>query len=88
MDIFACGFKTGKTRVFDIKECKVGPDDFKMFDEAVVKIKYSPKVDILVTVCENGSVAIHNVTRQHQPTKKMALEFPPKYVHVAFSPTV
>jgi WD40 repeat protein len=64
LDIFSCGFKTGKMRVFDINKTCVA-DEFKMFDRPLTKIKYSPKEDILVTVCEDGAVAIHNVTRQH-----------------------
>jgi hypothetical protein len=46
---------------------------------------YAPTGDILVTVAEDGAVAIHNARRQHLPVKMMHLEFAPEFVHVAFS---
>jgi hypothetical protein len=49
---------------------------------------YSPSGELLVTVCQNGSVALHNASRQHLPVKLMALEFAPQYTHVAFSAIV
>jgi WD40 repeat protein len=38
-----------------------------------------------VTCCSDGSIAIHNPKRQHLPIKMLHLEFPPEFVHVAFS---
>lgn len=72
-------------RVFDIEKLLFA-DEFTQFNKPVRKIAYSPNGDILVTCCEDGSVALHNARRQHLPTKMMHLEFPPKYVHIAFSP--
>lgn len=72
-------------RVFDIEKTCLA-DEFTQFNKPVKKISYSPNGDILVTCCEDGSVALHNARRQHLPTKMMHLEFVPKYIHVAFSP--
>jgi hypothetical protein len=50
-----------------------------------VKLAYSPYGDLLVTCCKDGGIAIHNAKRQHLPTKMLHLEFPPEFVHVAFT---
>ena len=85
LPIFACGFKSGAMRVFDIEKTCVAIC-FTQFDKKSIQaIAYSPCGDLLVTCCENGSVALHNAKRQHLPTKMMHLEFPPQFVHVAFS---
>jgi hypothetical protein len=49
---------------------------------------YSPSGELLVTVCKNGSIALHNAARDHLPIKIMGLEFPPEYLHVCFSNTI
>lgn len=74
-------------RVFDIEKTCLA-DEFTQFNKPVRKIAYSPNGDILVTVCEDGSVALHSPRRQHLPTKMMHLEFAPKHIHVAFSPII
>jgi hypothetical protein len=62
-------------------------EEFLQFnDRPLQALAYSPSGDLLVTCCIDGSVALHDARRQHLPTKMMALEFPPKYVHTAFSP--
>ena len=71
-------------RVFDIEKTCVC-DNFKQFEKPIKAIAYSPMGDLLVTCCEDGSVALHNANRQHLPTKIMNLEFQPEFVHVAFS---
>jgi len=71
-------------RVFDIEKTCVA-DEFTQFNKPIKKICYSRNGEILVTCCEDGSVSIHNARRQHLPTKMMHLEFPPQFVHVAFS---
>jgi hypothetical protein len=71
-------------RVFDIEKTCVA-DEFTQFNKPIRKICYSRSGEILVTCCEDGSVSIHNARRQHLPTKMMHLEFPPQFVHVAFS---
>jgi WD40 repeat protein len=72
-------------RVFDIEKTCLA-DEFTQFNKPLRKIAYSPTGDLLVTCSDDGSVALHNASRQHLPTKMMHLEFPPKFVHVAFSP--
>jgi WD40 repeat protein len=74
-------------RVFNIDELKL-QREFTDFEPTnpIEKIKYSPNADILVACAKDGSVAIHNVQKQHQPTKMMSLQFKPPHVHVAFSP--
>ena len=84
LPLFSCGFESGVLRVFDIEKTCVC-DEFVQFNKPLTKLAYSPKADLLVTCCEDGSVAVHNAARQHLPTKMMHLEFPPKYVHVAFT---
>ena len=84
LPIFSCGFQSGHMRVFDIeKTCAC--DNFTQFNKPIRAIAYSPNGDLLVTCCEDGSVALHNARRQHLPTKVMNLEFAPEFVHVAFS---
>jgi WD40 repeat protein len=83
--IFSCGFQSGTMRVFNMEQ-KCQLDEFTQFNKPVKKLCYSPNGDILVTCSEDGSVALHSATRQHLPTKMMHLEFPPKFVHIAFSP--
>ena len=38
-------------------------DNFTQFDKPIRSIAYSPNGDLLVTCCENGSVALHNACR-------------------------
>ena len=71
-------------RVFDIERTCVA-DEFSQFNNPLQKLAYSPTGDLLVTCCADGGVAIHNPKRQHMPIKMMHLEFPPQYVHVAFT---
>jgi WD40 repeat protein len=66
LPIFSCGFESGTMRVFDIeKNCL--SDEFTQFNKPLRKLKYSPGGDLLVAVCEDGSVALHSVRRQHLP---------------------
>lgn len=84
LPIFSCGFQSGTMRVFDIEKTCVC-DNFTQFNKPIKAIAYSPTGDLLVTCCEDGSVALHNARRQHLPTKVLNLEFAPEFVHVAFS---
>ena len=49
-------------RVIDIEKLLFA-DEFTQFNKPVRKIAYSPNGDILVTCCEDGSVALHNARR-------------------------
>jgi hypothetical protein len=71
-------------RIFDIEKTSVA-EDYTQFKEPVKKMAYAPTGDLLVTVAEDGAVALHNARRQHLPVKMMHLEFAPEFVHVAFS---
>ena len=62
LPIFSCGFASGTMRVFDIEKTCVC-DNFTQFDKPIKAIAYSPNGDLLVTCCENGSVALHNARR-------------------------
>ena len=74
-------------RVFDIEKTCVC-DNFTQFSKPIRAIAYSPNGDLLVTCCEDGSIALHNARRQHLPTKILNLEFKPEFVHVAFSQAI
>ena len=84
LPLFSCGFESGVMRVFDIEKTCVS-DEFTQFNKPLTKLSYSPLGDLLVTCCADGSIAIHNPKRQHLPVKMLHLEFPPEFVHVAFS---
>ena len=86
-NIFAAGFEGGETRILDVESASV-INNFQQFNEPVVKMAYSPSGELLVTVCKNGSIALHNARRGHLPIKIMGLEFPPEYLHVSFSNTI
>ena len=73
LPIFSCGFQSGTMRVFDIEKTCVC-DNFTQFSKPIRAIAYSPTGDLLVTCCEDGSVALHNARRQHLPTKILNLE--------------
>ena len=62
LPIFSCGFQSGTMRVFDIEKTCVA-DEFTQFNKPIRKIAYSPSGDLLVTCCENGSIALHNALR-------------------------
>jgi hypothetical protein len=49
-------------RVFDIEKTCVA-DEFVQFNKPIRKLAYSKNGEILVTCCEDGSVAIHNARR-------------------------
>jgi len=87
LPLFSCGFATGTMRVFDIEKTCVA-SDFTQFTKPIKALAYSPTGELLVTCCEDGSFAVHNARRQHLPTKMVNLEFPPQFVHVAFSPVI
>jgi WD40 repeat protein len=63
-------------RVFDIEKTCVA-DEFTQFNKPIKALSYSPKGDLLVTCCEDGSIALHNAFRQHLPIKMFHLEFAP-----------
>lgn len=84
LPLFSCGFESGVMRVFDIERTCVA-DEFCQFNKPLMKLAYSPYGDLLVSCCVDGGVAIHNPKRQHLPIKMMHLEFPPEFVHVAFT---
>ena len=71
-------------RVFDIERTCVA-DEFAQFNKPLTKIAYGPHGDLLVSCCVDGGVALHNPRRQHLPIKMLHVEFPPEFVHVAFS---
>jgi WD40 repeat protein len=85
--IFSCGFASGTMRVFDIEKTCVA-DNFTQFNKPIKSLAYSPNGDLLVTCCVDGGIALHNANHQHLPTKMMNLQFPPEFVHVAFSPKI
>jgi hypothetical protein len=71
-------------RVFDIERTCVA-DEFAQFNKPLTKIAYGPNGDLLVSCCVDGGVALHNPRRQHLPIKMLHVEFPPEFVHVAFT---
>ena len=85
LPLFSCGFQTGTMRVFDIEKTCVC-DNFTQFERPIRAIAYSPGGDLLITCCEDGSIALHDARRQHLPTKVLNLQLEPEFVHVAFSP--
>jgi len=74
-------------RIFDIEKTCLA-DEFTQFNQALKKLRYSPCGSLLVAVCENGSVSLHDCRRQHLPSKMMHLEQAPEFVHVAFTPII
>jgi len=74
-------------RVFDIEKTCVA-ESFTQFNKPIRAIAYAPTGDLLVTCCEDGSVALHNARRQHLPTKMMHLDNAPPFVHISFSPVI
>ena len=84
LPLFSCGFESGAMRVFDIERTCVA-DEFAQFNKPLSKIAYGPHGDLLVSCCVDGGVALHNPRRQHLPIKMLHVEFPPEFVHVAFS---
>jgi|DEB0MinimDraft_12_1074336.scaffolds.fasta_scaffold03100_5 WD repeat-containing protein 90 len=84
LSIFACGFESGKMRIFDIDTTEV-VDEFSQFNKPLKSLCYDNSGKLLIACCQDGSVAIHNAARQHLPIKMMHLELPPEFVHVAFS---
>jgi WD40 repeat protein len=87
LNIFSCGFASGNMCIFDIEKTCV-TDQMNQLKKAVKKIAYSPCGSLLVACSEDGSTSLHNANRQHLPTKMMHLEFPPKHIHIAFSPLI
>jgi WD40 repeat protein len=60
--IFACGFHSGKMRIFDIETTEV-TDEFSQFKKPLTSLKYDNTGRYLVTCSEDGSVSIHNASR-------------------------
>lgn len=87
LPIFACGFESGKMRIFDIDTTEV-VDEFSQFNKPLRSLRYDNTGRLLIACCQDGSVSIHNATRQHLPIKMMHLELPPEFVQVAFSEQV
>ena len=85
--IFACGFESGKMRIFDIDTTEV-TDEFSQFKKPLKALSYDNAGRYLVTCSEDGAVSIHNAARQHLPIKMMHLEMPPEFVSVAFTKRV
>ena len=62
LPLFSCGFESGTMRVFDIEKTCVA-ESFTQFNKPIRAIAYAPTGDLLVTCCEDGSVALHNARR-------------------------
>lgn len=74
-------------RIFDIDTTEV-VDEFSQFNKPLRSLRYDNTGRLLIACCQDGSVSIHNATRQHLPIKMMHLELPPEFVQVAFSEQV
>ena len=59
---FACGFHSGKLRIFDIDTTEV-TDEFAQFKKPLQALKYDNTGKFLITVSEDGTVSIHNAAR-------------------------
>lgn len=82
--IFACGFDSGKMRIFDIESTEV-LDEFSQFNKPLASLSYDAMGRYLIACSVDGSVSIHNAARQHLPIKMMQLQHAPEFVHVAFT---
>ena len=82
--IFACGFASGKMRIFDIETTEV-LDEFSQFKLPLASLSYDNLGRFLIACSSDGQVSIHNAARQHLPIKMMQLAQPPEFVHVAFT---
>ena len=68
--IFACGFASGKMRIFDIETTEV-LDEFSQFKLPLGSLAYDNIGRFLVACSSDGQVSIHNAARQHLPVKMM-----------------
>lgn len=60
--IFACGFTSGKMRIFDIETTEV-LDEFSQFNLPLASLAYDNAGRFLIACCQDGSVSIHNAAR-------------------------
>ena len=71
-------------RIFNIDSTEV-IEEFSQFNKPLRALGYDNTGKLLIACCVDGSVSIHNALREHLPVKMMYLDFPPEFVHVAFS---
>jgi WD40 repeat protein len=57
--MFACGFESGKMRIFDTDTTEV-VDEFSQFSKPLKSLKYDNNGKFLIACCADGSVSIHN----------------------------
>lgn len=81
---FACGFQSGKLRIFDIDTTEV-TDEFAQFKKPLKALSYDNSGKFLITCSEDGALSIHNAARQHLPIKMITLKMAPEFVHIAFT---
>jgi hypothetical protein len=62
LPLFACGFETGKMRIFNIDSTEV-TEEFSQFDKALKSLSYDNTGKLLVACCIDGRVSIHNALR-------------------------
>ena len=57
--MFACGFESGKMRIFDTDTTEV-VDEFSQFNKPLKSLKYDNNGKFLIACCADGSVSIHH----------------------------
>jgi WD40 repeat protein len=82
--LFACGFESGKMRIFNIDSTEV-IEEFSQFNKPLKALSYDNTGKLLIACCIDGAISIHNALRQHLPVKMMNLQLPPEFVFVAIT---
>ena len=80
--LFACGFESGKLRIFDIDKTCVG-EVFNMFNVPITQVEYTSDSRLLLACSKDGFISIHNAQNEHQPIKMLDVDFSPEHTSLA-----
>ena len=67
---FVCGFESGSVKVFD-EEASAEKFEFTAHDTKVLQVQHSLNGRWMVSLDEEGSATIYDVTRRYQPAKQI-----------------
>jgi WD40 repeat protein len=82
---FACGFRSGYLRLFDVPSTAV-KDEFLQHESAIMVVTHSGDGKLLLTASEDAQFCVYDVMRKYQPVKTLPVELQGEAVAACFSP--
>ena len=85
IDLFACGFRSGYLRLFDVPSTAV-KDEFLQHESSILVVTHSGDGKLLLTASEDAQFCLYDAARKYQPVKTLPVELQGEAVAACFSP--